>query len=450
MAALAGGGGVLPVEVAEPRPIQLPDLYPKQREVFYSPARIVVCEASTKSGKTVGGLHWLMCAGFEAAQPESYLWLEPTYAMARDLGFERLERWLIKADPGRTVWASNKSESWVRAGKGTIRFKGSEEPDFLYGRDYVKVVMDEATRMKEAAWFAVRTMITATRGQVRIIGNVRGRKNWAHLLGVKAKGGESGMEYHHLTASDAIEAGIIDADEVAAAKRELPDAVFRELYLAEPSDEGGNPFGLDAILACCTIAPIQGVPVAYGIDLAKSVDWTVVVGLNAQGGVAYFDRFQRPWQETMDVIAATVGETPALIDSTGVGDPIVEALQRRLPGVEGFQFTQQSKQKLMEGLRLAFQQRRVSMAPGTTLVDELEQFGYEYTRTGVRYSGPEGSHDDCVCALALAVECLGRDVGGERLAVIGGGRRHEPDDGTRRIDFERPNPFASDRGWTRW
>ena len=27
-----------------------------------------------------------------------------------------------------------------------------------------------------------------------------------------------------------------------------------------------------------------------------------------------------------------------------------------------------------------------------------------YTRTGVRYSAPEGAHDDCVCMLALAVQ----------------------------------------------
>jgi len=36
------------------------------------------------------------------------------------------------------------------------------------------------------------------------------------------------------------------------------------------------------------------------------------------------------------------------------------------------------------------------------IVRELEAFEYVYTRTGVRYSAPEGLHDDCVCSLALA------------------------------------------------
>ena len=40
---------------------------------------------------------------------------------------------------------------------------------------------------------------------------------------------------------------------------------------------------------------------------------------------------------------------------------------------------------------------------GPDNISELEAFEYEYTRTGVRYTAPPGMHDDCVCALALAV-----------------------------------------------
>jgi hypothetical protein len=57
----------------------------------------------------------------------------------------------------------------------------------------------------------------------------------------------------------------------------------------------------------------------------------------------------------------------------------------------------------MVGLASAIQKGEVEFPPGV-IVDELECFEYEYTRTGVRYSAPEGYHDDCVIALALAVE----------------------------------------------
>ena len=70
--------------------------------------------------------------------------------------------------------------------------------------------------------------------------------------------------------------------------------------------------------------------------------------------------------------------------------------------VEGFVFTSQSKQQIMEGLAVAIQQHKISYPDGI-IVMELEQFEFEYTRSGVKYSAPQGQHDDAVCSLALAV-----------------------------------------------
>ncbi len=187
------------------------------------------------------------------------------------------------------------------------------------------------------------------------------------------------------------------------AERTLPPDVFRELYLAEPSDDGGNPFGLAAIRAC--IAPQSAEPATcWGWDLAKSVDWTVGIGLSAAGRTCRFERWQGPWELTLAKVRAHTGAVPALVDSTGVGDPVLEALQRNAgTSFRGFKFTSTSKQQLMEGLAVAIHQRRITYPDGP-IVRELEAFEYEYTRTGVRYTAPVGLHDDCVTALALAVE----------------------------------------------
>jgi len=58
----------------------------------------------------------------------------------------------------------------------------------------------------------------------------------------------------------------------------------------------------------------------------------------------------------------------------------------------------------MEGLAVAIQQRHIRYPDGA-IVHELESFGYTYTHTGVQYAAPDGLHDDCVCALALAWRC---------------------------------------------
>jgi hypothetical protein len=58
----------------------------------------------------------------------------------------------------------------------------------------------------------------------------------------------------------------------------------------------------------------------------------------------------------------------------------------------------------MEGLAYAIHNKAASYPEGP-IVSELESFTYEYKPGGVRYTAPEGLHDDCVCALALAVMC---------------------------------------------
>ena len=341
-------------------------------------------------------ISWLLEQAMHGRPGQAYWWLSPVYPQAK-IAYRRLKRGIPQS-----LYTSNESEMTVTLVNGAvISFRSAEKPDNLYGEDVYAAVLDEATRMREEAWHAIRSTLTATRGPIRIIGNVKGRRNWAYQLARRAEGGEVGWHYAKLTAADAVDAGIVAEDEVTQAQRQLPDAVFRELYFAEPSDDGGNPFGQEAIRQC--IGDISGKPpVVYGVDLAKSVDWTVAIGLDDDGAVCRLDRYQWPWEETVRRLTQEVGAIPAIVDSTGVGDPIVERLQRSLSNVQGYHFSSSSKQKLMEGLAVAIQTGEVRYPQGP-IVSELDAFAFEYTRTGVRYSAPEGSHDDCVMALALAV-----------------------------------------------
>jgi hypothetical protein len=194
---------------------------------------------------------------------------------------------------------------------------------------------------------------------------------------------------------------VLAAEEIEDARRLLPENVFRELYLAEASDDEGSPFGYAAIKS--NISPLsKAEPHVWGWDLAKKHDYTVGIALDLAGYVCRFERFQMPWDETMNRIIACTKRTPALVDSTGVGDPILEMLQKKgRINFEGYLFTAPSKQKLMEGLAVAIQSHSMTYPDGV-IVLELEQFEYTYHRGGVRYSAPEGFFDDAVCALALA------------------------------------------------
>ncbi len=58
--------------------------------------------------------------------------------------------------------------------------------------------------------------------------------------------------------------------------------------------------------------------------------------------------------------------TPALVDSTGAGDPIVDALQKGSSNFEGFKFTSLSKQRIMEGLAVSVQGHAIRFPPAET------------------------------------------------------------------------------------
>lgn len=374
-----------------------PSLYPKQRDAFFNDKRYSLCEATTKAGKTVGGMTWLVERGLRGIAGQNRWWVAPTIKQAK-IAYKRIKRGLPR-DMIR-CWETDRIIELPSL--TLLHFLSGDDPDGLYGEDVFDAVIDEASRCREEAFHAVRSTVTHTGGFIRMIGNVKGRQNWFYRMARRAEGGDPDMHYSKITAADAVAAGIVSAREIEDARRNLPEHIFRELYMAEPSDDGGNPFGLKAIGEC--VAPLSRAQVKiWGIDLAKSHDWVVCIGLDQDGQTAVVERWQSPWPETKARIRSLVGMTKAYVDSTGVGDPIVDDLQRNgHSNYEGFKFTAPSKQMLMEGLAAAIQERSVRFPEGVVRL-ELETFEYQYNRTGVRYSAPEGLHDDCVCALALAV-----------------------------------------------
>lgn len=99
-------------------------------------------------------------------------------------------------------------------------------------------------------------------------------------------------------------------------------------------------------------------------------------------------------------------------DVTGVGNYIVEDMFRSsIQNVNGVTFTVQSKEEMATITREKMRNGEVKLfyVPGTKhedvdLVDELNIEKYELMKTGhLRFSHPEGGHDDVFWSMALAV-----------------------------------------------
>lgn len=203
----------------------------------------------------------------------------------------------------------------------------------------------------------------------------------------------------------------IDPAEVAAARLDLPERVFRQEYLAE-FVEDANLFR--GVAQCATaVAEDRATPgrrYVFGVDWGKMADFTVIVvfdtlmremvamerfnqidyNVQAERLVALYNRF-RPYS--------------ILAERNSMGEPIIDALRARGLPIQGFTTSAVSKAQIINQLMLAFEQGSIKILNNPVLIAELQN--YEAVRLpggSLRYSAPEGQHDDTVMALALAIE----------------------------------------------
>jgi hypothetical protein len=133
----------------------------------------------------------------------------------------------------------------------------------------------------------------------------------------------------------------------------------------------------------------------------------VLTIVDGRGSVVYFDRFSgTTWTAMKRRVVSAIrryNRAVAWVDSTGVGDPILEDLIRMGAACRGFRFTNESKSALIENLVLLIDERKIGIPPVQELIDELVMFELKnLPGGGVSYGAPAGFHDDCVISLALA------------------------------------------------
>lgn len=376
--------------------LELPQPHINQQGILDNSSRFRVVLCGRRFGKSELSQIELIT---KALIGQQVAYITPTYNLAKTF-FDKL----AKAVP----FPSNRSELTISfPNEGSVQFFTGERLDNLRGRKFHFVVIDEASFIPdlEDGWLnSIRPTLTDYKGRALFLSTPKG-KNFFYSLYMKGLSGEQDWASFKYSTYDN---PYIDKAEIDDAKRQLPEIVFEQEYMANPSENAANPFGYAYIKQCTFPLSINPV-VCYGIDLAKSVDYTVITGLDKNGSVCYFERFQRDWRQTKETIRGLI-QAPILIDSTGVGDPIFEDLQRDNIPVMGFKFSSTTKQQLMEGLASAIQQRKITFPEGP-ITEELLIFEYQYTAHGVKYSAPSGFHDDCVMSLAMAWQHFQRNVG---------------------------------------
>lgn len=375
-----------------------PELHHGQRAVWDHPARFQVLATGRRWGKSrLGALHCV----WDGAHGKRAWWVAPSFPMA-SIGWRMIKR-LANQLPGVSVREVERIVTFP--GGGWVQVRSADNPDSLRGEGLDFLVVDECAFVKEDAWTeALRPALADRKGGAYLISTPKGR-NW--FWRAWTRGQDEGEEWHSWqlpTASNPY----IDAGEIEAARGMLPERVFEQEFLAQFLDDAGGVFRRVMDAATATEAAAQpGEGYVIGVDWGKHNDFTVLTVLTTDGQQVAIDRFnQIDYMIQLGRLRALADRyQPAAIvaESNSMGEPLIEQMQRDGLPVVAFQTTNATKTAAIDALALAFEQGTIRILPDPVLISELQAYEMERLPSGLlRYSAPDGMHDDCVMSLALA------------------------------------------------
>lgn len=401
--------------------------HPAQQQIITEARRFNIVSCGRRFGKTKMAIDRLVSpalSGFPVA------YFTPTYRMLTEVWRETNQ--VLK--PVTTRVSAQEHRIELLTG-GVIEMWSLDNPDSARGRKYKLAVIDEAAMVKglENAWQAViRPTLTDYQGGAWMMSTPRGLNYFHDLF-------QRGQDPHYAdwvswqmptTANP-----FIPPSEVEQARRDLPELIFLQEYLARFIQDAGAVFrNVDACLTSERTTPAQhrGHHVVMGVDWAQIGDFTALcVFCSTCVKELELDRFnQIAWSVQRDRLVTLANRWQArdiLVEANSIGSPNLEALweesyelkpedgvQAQLPQqwvIEGlplraFQTTAASKPRIIRSLALCFEKEEARWLDDPVAKGELLAYEQKLSRfTGrATFSAPEGGHDDTVMARALAWE----------------------------------------------
>jgi len=365
------------------------------------PAKYYVCNIGRQWGKTMFATNQLLywAINFKGSQ---IAWVSPVYSQSKKV-FDELER----ATSRSGMFEFNRSELTVKGCGSTIRFFSGERPDNIRGNTFDYLVIDEMAFTRPELWREVLQATVLVKGKKVIFISTPKGKNHFHSLSLQHNYDDR-YRYFHFGSYDN---PMIDPNEIDAIKRSLPDHVFRQEYLAEFMD---NSSGLFKNIKDNSISqPGTAAGRLYGgLDIGRADDYTVLTILDSKQNMIHVERWRHDeWSAIINKVASVINRYKALtyVEVNNQGDVFFEMLKGKCKNlVEPYVTTTKTKPIMIEDLAVQFEQGIIKVLQHDWLIDELEAFTYIYDPKSrrVKYSAPQGIHDDGVISLSLSVQAI--------------------------------------------
>ncbi len=370
-----------------------------QLEVHNSEARFKVMSAVRRWGKTRLGVNECLDAASKGGRA---WWVSPSYKTS-EVGWRPL-RQIARKIPNAEVRLVDRMVTLP--GGGFVAVRSADNPDSLRGEGLDFVVMDECAFMQREAWTeAIRPALSDRLGKALFISTPKGR-NWFWENYQRGINGEEGWAAWTFPT---VNNPYIAASEVEAARRDLPEIIYRQEYLAEFVDDQGGVFRrVQEAAVLESQEPQAGRQYVAGVDVASSIDFTVVSVLDAESKeMVYMDRFNRVDYpvliDRLESVYHRYSLTSMVVESNSIGRPVIDELVTRGLNIVPFTTTSATKQAIIQSLQSAFENGLIRVLDEPVLVGELLSFESKRNASGsFSYSAPDGMHDDTVMSLAIA------------------------------------------------
>lgn len=293
---------------------------------------------------------------------------------------------------------------------GSVEMWSLQDKDASRGRHYRRVIINEAAKVPhlEYSWNSViRITLADLQGSAMFGSTPRGHNYFKVLFDRGADPLEREWKSWQRTTYDN---PYIARTEIEEIKRSTPELIFNQEILANFVELEGAVFRRiqEAIFGEPLDKPAQGAQYIAGVDVAASVDYTVVSVMDAATkAMVYQDRFNRvDYNVLEDRLAALYnrwGVTNMVIEANSIGQGVLDHLYSRGLSITPFTTTNATKQAIITALQSAFEHGEIKIANYPVMVSELLSFESKRNASGsFSYSAPEGMHDDTVMSLALA------------------------------------------------
>ncbi len=311
-----------------------------------------------------------------------------------------------------------KNDSIIRA-----RSTGNDGTN-LRGHGADRIILDEAAFIGGEVFTTISPLLATSRfGELVLISTPFGRNTfWEYWQ--RGQGDDPDVQSFRYPSSSN---PYLSQAYLEGERRDRTSLAYAVEYEAEFREDQNNVFPYTLVESCVRPGlesePVYGHRYVIGYDPAKWAD---------RSGVVVLDVSTKPWQVArcfdlsgrdylvqapqIGLLSQHYGYRPAVLLDATSHDQMLEQLLADGVNAEGFQFTNTSKQELINGLVIAMEQGEVVIPNHHDLMTELAYYRYELTAAGnVKLGADSKHHDDLVTALALAVHCAKQPHGGGML-----------------------------------